>query len=105
MLYQMKESRLIRRKLWQLLSGLAPNQSHHYEDSLGLTGYYRRFVRNYAQIVAPLTTLLKKDAFKWNDEAEACFRRLKLLMTSTWFCQHHISPKHLSLNVMLQEMD
>jgi hypothetical protein len=50
---------------------------------LGLTGYYRRFVRNYAQIVAPLTTLLKKDAFKWNDEAEACFRRLKLLMTST----------------------
>jgi hypothetical protein len=50
---------------------------------LGLTRYYRRFVLNYAQIVAPLTTLLKKYAFKWNDEVEACFKRLKLLMTST----------------------
>jgi hypothetical protein len=50
---------------------------------LGLTGYYKRLVLNYAQIVAPLTKLLKKDAFKWNDEDESCFRRLKLLMSST----------------------
>jgi hypothetical protein len=33
--------------------------------------------------VAPLTTLLKKDAFKWNEETEACFKKIKTLMTST----------------------
>jgi hypothetical protein len=31
----------------------------------------------------PLIALLKKDAFKRNEESEACLRRLKLLMIST----------------------
>jgi hypothetical protein len=30
---------------------------------LDLMEYYRKFVRNFRQIVAPLTTLLKNDAF------------------------------------------
>ena len=50
---------------------------------MGLTGYYRRFVRNYAQIVAPITSLLKRDAFQWDKEAKMCFEQLKTLMTST----------------------
>jgi hypothetical protein len=52
-------------------------------DFLGLTGYYQKFVQNYGIIKSPLTVMLRRDSFKWTEDAAQAFEQLKIVMTYT----------------------
>ncbi|OMO79271.1 reverse transcriptase [Corchorus capsularis] len=45
--------------------------------------YYRKFVKDYGLIAAPLTTMLRKNAFVWSDQSKAAFDTLRDAMSLT----------------------
>lgn len=68
-------------KIQAVLEWPTPTNIKQLRGFLELTGYYRRFIKGYAHISAPLTDLLRKYNFKWNVEAEAALTQLKTAMT------------------------
>nr|XP_016441856.1 PREDICTED: uncharacterized mitochondrial protein AtMg00860-like [Nicotiana tabacum] len=64
---------------------------------LGLTGYYRHFVKGYALLASPLTDLLKKDAFKWSDLETKTFTQLKQALSIVRVLRLPNFAKHFSI--------
>jgi hypothetical protein len=50
---------------------------------LGLTRYYRKFVKIYGNIVVSLTALLKNNSFTWTPAFDQAFQSLKETMCTT----------------------
>jgi hypothetical protein len=69
-------------KIVVVTSWPAPRSAHALRGFLGLAGYYWKFIRDFGIIAVPLTCLLRRNAFAWDDEVEAAFLALKGALTT-----------------------
>ena len=60
-----------------------PNMVFDIRSSLGLAGYYRRFVKDFSKLANPMTKLTRKGAcFELSEECEQAFKELKERLTT-----------------------
>ena len=69
-------------KISAMLAWPIPSSPTALRGILGLTGFYRKFIKGYAAIASPLTSLLRKDKFCWSPEAHIAFTTLQQAMVS-----------------------
>ena len=70
------------KKVEAVLNWPIPRTVKQLRGFLGLTGYYRRFVKDYGKLAQPLTRLCKTSRrLEWSEEADKAFNQLKWAMT------------------------
>ncbi|BHF73008.1 hypothetical protein SprV_0401608100 [Sparganum proliferum] len=71
-------------KVTQIREWPTPADVTEVRSFLGLASYYRRFIKDYAQIAGPLHKLTQKDVkFKWTADCTNSFQTLKDKLCST----------------------
>ena len=69
-----------------------PENVDHVRSFLGLVGYYRNHIEDFATIAAPLQKLVKQNQeWEWKTEQEEAFQALKKVLTSEPILGH---PRH-----------
>ena len=78
-----EEGRLPDPSLLAAIREISPTQNAtEVRSFLGLAGYYRRYIENFAAIAGPLHAQTRKDAvFHWSSDCQDAFDRLKTLLT------------------------
>ena len=70
-------------KIESVMSWSRPTSPTEIRSFLGLTAYYRIFIKGFSQISAPLTKLLRKEVeFVWTAACEKSFQELKNRLTT-----------------------
>ena len=71
------------KKVEAVMSWERPKSVFEIRSFLGLAGYYRRFIKDFSRLAAPMTRLTRKEVkFEWNDLCEKAFQTLKRRLTS-----------------------
>uniref|UniRef100_A0A673Z540 Gypsy retrotransposon integrase-like protein 1 n=1 Tax=Salmo trutta TaxID=8032 RepID=A0A673Z540_SALTR len=67
-----------------------PGTVKEVQRFLGFANYYRRFIRGFGQVAAPITSLMKGGPvwLRWLAEADRAFSRLKALFTDALVLAH-----------------
>nr|KYP54954.1 Retrotransposable element Tf2 [Cajanus cajan] len=65
------------RKIVAIQNWPLPQSTKQLRGFLGLSGYYRRFVKGYGSTAKPLTNMLKKEEFCWSSKVKEAFQSLK----------------------------
>jgi len=61
----------------------SPKNRREVQRYLGMVGYYRKFCKNFADIVLPLTDLTKQNMpFVWSEDCQRAFDSIKAIMSS-----------------------
>ena len=70
------------KKIEVIIEWIPPRNVTKVRSFIGLAGYYRRFVKGFSMIVAPMIRLLQKNVrFEWSDKCQASFEKLKTFLT------------------------
>jgi len=65
-------------KVDRVLSWPEPRNMKDVRKFLGLTNYYRGFIKDFAQVARPMNMLMRKDVkWRWEGEEQAAFDKLK----------------------------
>jgi len=60
-----------------------PKNMKDVRKFLGLTNYYRRFIKDFAQVAMPMNMLTRKDVkWQWEEEQQKAFDELKRIFTT-----------------------
>ena len=67
-----------RRNIDKIANWSTPKNAKEVRSFLGLSSYYRRFVKGFAKTASPLNNLIKKEVpFIWDDNCDEAFQYLK----------------------------
>ena len=70
------------KKIEVVVEWKSPRNVTEIRSFLGLAGYYRRFVKGFSMIAAPMTRLLQKNVnFEWSEKCQRSFEKLKAFLT------------------------
>ena len=76
-----------------MLEWPTPASVREVQQFIGLANYYRKFIKNYARILRPVSDLVRGKRFEWGEEKQREFDKMKTAFTSAPLLAHPSSEK------------